>query len=83
MNLIIGGHSHTNLTSATVVGNTTVVQAYYNGRNLGRADVTVNPSGTVAVSWQRISVSTSGAADPTIAALVASYVRRPGLPGFN
>ena len=31
-NLIIGGHSHTNLTTATTVGTTKVVQAYYNGR---------------------------------------------------
>ena len=77
VNLIIGGHSHTNLASATVVGNTSVAQAYYNGRNLGQADVTVNPSGTVAVSWQRISISTSGAADPTLAALVSSYVNDP------
>jgi 2',3'-cyclic-nucleotide 2'-phosphodiesterase (5'-nucleotidase family) len=77
VNLIIGGHSHTNLASATVVGNTSVAQAYYNGRNLGQADVTVNPSGTVAVSWQRISISTSGTADPTLAALVSSYVNDP------
>jgi 2',3'-cyclic-nucleotide 2'-phosphodiesterase (5'-nucleotidase family) len=76
-NLIIGGHSHTTLTSATVVGSTTVAQAYYNGRNLGQADVTVNPSGTVAVSWQRISISTSGAVDPTLAALISSYVNDP------
>jgi 2',3'-cyclic-nucleotide 2'-phosphodiesterase (5'-nucleotidase family) len=37
-NLIIGGHSHSNLTAATMVGNTAVVQAYYNGRTVGRAD---------------------------------------------
>ena len=40
-NLIIGGHSHSNLAAATVVGTTTVAQAYYNGRTVGRADVTV------------------------------------------
>ena len=41
-NLIIGGHSHSNLTAATMVGNTAIVQAYYNGRTVGRADVTVS-----------------------------------------
>ena len=42
-NLIIGGHSHTD-TSATArpwSATTTVAQAYYNGRKVGRADITV------------------------------------------
>ena len=56
-NLIIGGHSHTNLAAATVVGNTTVVQAYYNGRKVGRADITVDKAtGAVTVAWQRLTV---------------------------
>ena len=46
VNLIIGGHSHTDLAAATVVGNTAVVQAHYAGRKVGRADFTVNPDGT-------------------------------------
>jgi 2',3'-cyclic-nucleotide 2'-phosphodiesterase (5'-nucleotidase family) len=50
-NLIIGGHSHSNLTAATVVGGkTTVAQAYYNGRAVGRADVTVGTDGAVGVA---------------------------------
>jgi 2',3'-cyclic-nucleotide 2'-phosphodiesterase (5'-nucleotidase family) len=72
-NLIIGGHSHTNLAAATVVGSTSVVQAYYNGRKVGRADVTVATSGAVTVNWQSLAVSTTGAKDPTIDALVTSY----------
>ncbi len=48
--LIIGGHSHTNLltqapplpTGFVVGGKTTVAQAYYNGRQVGRADFTVD-----------------------------------------
>ena len=35
VNLIIGGHSHTDLAAATMVGNTAVVQAHYNGRKVG------------------------------------------------
>ncbi len=55
-NLIIGGHSHTNLTSATTVGATTIVQAYYNGRNVGEADLTYNTvTGAVTVNWSVIS----------------------------
>jgi 5'-nucleotidase / UDP-sugar diphosphatase len=35
VNLIIGGHSHTNLATATTVGSTKIVQAHYNGRRVG------------------------------------------------
>jgi len=67
--LIIGGHSHSNLSAAgvfTVNGKTTtVVQAYYNGRQLGRADLTYDPgTGNVSVAWQKISVPVP-AAGPT------------------
>ena len=62
--LIIGGHSHTNLTSATVVSGTTVVQAYYAGRKVGRADLTIDTTAhTTLVAWQPITISTSGPVD--------------------
>jgi 2',3'-cyclic-nucleotide 2'-phosphodiesterase (5'-nucleotidase family) len=78
VSLIIGGHSHTNLAAATVVGSTTIVQAYYNGRNLGRADLTFNPdTKAVTVAWQRIVISTSGAQDPAVNALISSYASDP------
>ena len=72
-NLIIGGHSHTNLTAATMVGTTSVVQAYYNGRRVGRADVTVSSTGSVGISWQSLVVSTTGGEDPTIKGIVDTY----------
>lgn len=78
VNLIIGGHSHTNLASATMVGNTMVVQAYYAGRQVGQVDFTVNrTTGAISMTWTKNSVSTSGAEDPTIKALVDSYVNDP------
>jgi 2',3'-cyclic-nucleotide 2'-phosphodiesterase (5'-nucleotidase family) len=56
VNLIIGGHSHTNLMPpATMVGSTAITQAYYNGRNVGEADITVSTSGAVSVSWKVIA----------------------------
>ena len=76
-NLILGGHSHTNMAAATVVGSTTIAQAYYNGRNVGRADVTVSTSGAVSVSWARITGFTAGAKDPIVDALVTSYATNP------
>jgi 2',3'-cyclic-nucleotide 2'-phosphodiesterase (5'-nucleotidase family) len=82
--LIIGGHSHTNLSAATVVtvsgkpGSTSVVQAYYNGRNLGEADLTFDPATRqVTVSWQRILVSTSGPEDATVKGVIQSYANNP------
>ena len=76
-NLIIGGHSHSNLSAATTVGSTKVVQAYYNGRTLGRADVTVGTDGSVGIVWSRYNPLTGYAQDPTISALIAGYASDP------
>ena len=54
VNLIIGGHSHTDLAAAQTVGTTKVVQAHYNGRKVGRADITVGTDGSVTVNWTRL-----------------------------
>jgi 2',3'-cyclic-nucleotide 2'-phosphodiesterase (5'-nucleotidase family) len=83
VNLIIGGHSHTDLAAATVItvagktGETTVAQAHYNGRKVGRADITVGTNGAVSVAWQRLVVSTTGDKDPAIDALITSYATDP------
>ena len=77
VNLIIGGHSHTDLAAAQTVGTTKVVQAHYNGRKVGRADVTVGTDGSVSVAWTRLTVSTTGAADATVAGVIATYATNP------
>lgn len=77
-NLIIGGHSHTNLTAATMVGNTAVVQAYYAGRRVGRADIGVDKStGNVKVAWQSLVVDPKGAEDPDVKARIATWSSNP------
>jgi len=77
-NLILGGHSHTNMAPpATVVGSTTIAHAYYNGRTVGQADITVSTSGEVSVAWSRTTGFTAGAKDPVIDALVTSYATNP------
>ena len=83
--LIIGGHSHTNLLTLTppaptgvVVGSTTIGQAYYNGRQVGRADLSFDPSTkNVTVSWQSLIVDPTGAKDPGIDALITGYASDP------
>ena len=78
VNLIIGGHSHTNLTSATVVNGITIVQAYYNGRRVGNATLVINKStGIVNITWQSLVVSTTGAKDPTMDARIQWWVSDP------
>lgn len=79
VNLIIGGHSHTNLSAATIVGNTTIGQAYYNGRKVGRADITVGTDGSVGITWTGLSVPATDIApvDTTIEDLIASYTNDP------
>ena len=76
-NLIIGGHSHTTLTAATMVGSTAVVQAQYNGRSVGRADITIGTNGSVGIVWSRITGFNTGVEDPTIKALVTSFATDP------
>ncbi len=79
--LIIGGHSHTNMASTgpTIVGGqTTVAQAYYNGRQLGQADFTFDPATkATTVAWKTNVISTSGAKDPTIDTLITTYASDP------
>jgi 2',3'-cyclic-nucleotide 2'-phosphodiesterase (5'-nucleotidase family) len=84
-NLIIGGHSHTSLETATVVkvsgkaGETVVGQAAYNGRRVGRADVTVNPDGKVGIAWTYKLVPTAADApvDAAVQAVVDGYANDP------
>ena len=91
--LIIGGHTHTDLSAAKVVtvtgksGQTTVVQAHYNGRKVGRADLTYDSAtGGVTVAWTRLVVPTSTAKpnepagateDATIKSLIQTYSSNP------
>ncbi|HEX9259996.1 MAG TPA: bifunctional metallophosphatase/5'-nucleotidase, partial [Acidimicrobiales bacterium] len=78
VNLIIGGHSHTDVTTPEVVGNTTVVQAHYAGRKVGRADMTFDSAtGAVTVTWSRLVVGTGGAEDLAIKNLVTAYASDP------
>lgn len=78
VNLIIGAHSHTDLTAATMIGGTAVVQAHYNGRKVGRADISFDPgTGAVTVTWTRLVVGTSDPEDTTVKDLISGYASDP------
>ncbi len=75
VSLIIGGHSHTDVTTPFVYGETTVVQAHYSGRKVGRADFTYDTAtGDVTVAWTRIVVGTSDTQYQPIVDLINGYV---------
>jgi 2',3'-cyclic-nucleotide 2'-phosphodiesterase (5'-nucleotidase family) len=76
-NLIIGGHSHTNLTDPYIIGPTTIGQAYYNGRKVGRADITVGTDGSVSVVWDDLAIPTTDPMDPAVEALIYDYANDP------
>jgi 2',3'-cyclic-nucleotide 2'-phosphodiesterase / 3'-nucleotidase / 5'-nucleotidase len=82
-NLIIGGHSHTDVGGASpapavaTVGATKVVQAHYNGRKVGQADITVGTDGSVSVTWTRLVVSTTGAENTDVKTLITTYATDP------
>ncbi len=76
VSLIIGGHSHTDLSvpGASVVGGTTIGQAYYNGRQVGEADFTFDASTrTAAVTWKTNKISTTAAEDATVKGVIDGY----------
>ncbi len=78
VNLIIGGHSHTDVTAAVKVGNTSVVQAHSAGRKVGRADFTFDPAtGAVTLTWTRLVVATGDPEYPPVKTLVDGYVNDP------
>jgi len=84
VDLIIGGHSHTNLSAAQIIevagmpGKTYVVQAHYAGRRVGRADIAYNRTDdTVAINWQSLAVSTSGEQDAATLARLNTWAQDP------
>jgi len=56
IDLIIDGHSHTNMTSPMVVNGVPIVQAFEWGKVLGRADIDVENGKVVKIDWQAIPV---------------------------
>ncbi|HEY6029848.1 MAG TPA: 5'-nucleotidase C-terminal domain-containing protein, partial [Gaiellaceae bacterium] len=80
VSLIIGGHSHTDVQPPypVVDGVTPVVQAHYNGRQVGEADMTFDPATkAVTVSWQKLIVPKTGAEDSLVKATIDSYANDP------
>jgi len=77
-NIIIGGHEHLDLAAAQVISGTTIVQAHYAGRKLGRLDLVVNTAAdTATVKWTKIVVGTSDPEDAATKARVNIWAQDP------
>lgn len=76
--LIIGGHSHTNLLAAQNISGTTVVQAQYNGRKVGRADIVIDTTAdTAIVSWQPITITATAPENAAVKNRLALWTNDP------
>ncbi|MBN1137003.1 MAG: 5'-nucleotidase C-terminal domain-containing protein [Anaerolineae bacterium] len=78
VDLIIGGHSHTDLSAATIVDGTTVVQAHYAGRKVGKATLVIDKAtGDVDITWERIVVGTGDPENPAVKAAIEAWANDP------
>jgi 2',3'-cyclic-nucleotide 2'-phosphodiesterase (5'-nucleotidase family) len=73
VSLIIGGHSHTDMTASSpnkpngdLISGTLIVQANNSGLQVGQATITVTTGVTPTVSWLTNKFTTSSPADATI-----------------
>lgn len=69
--VIVGGHTHTEMTKPDMVGGTLIVQAGSHGKFLGRLDLEVEDGRVVAHDYHLLPVG--GPEDPEMLALLAPY----------
>ena len=77
LDLIVGGHSHTRLTEARVVGSTRIVQAGSRMKNLGRVRLEVEDGRVVSADAGLIELFAAGVRErPELAAEVHAFEQR-------
>ena len=82
IDLIIDGHSHTDMKEPLVVNGTPIVQAAYNSRVVGRAVLSFNKGAVALKEWKPLPlnlkkdgalIGTAIVPDPEVAAMVKKY----------
>lgn len=77
IDVIVGGHTHTELAQGTVVTNdgapVVIVQTGQYNKNLGQLDVTFNAEGVITSHTAKLHLVANAAADAEAAELLASY----------
>jgi len=76
LDVIVGGHSHTEVDEAASAGNAVVVQAKSYGEYLGRLDLMIDDGKVLDYQYALIPIDASIAEDPEVAAVVADYEGR-------
>lgn len=73
IDVIVGGHSHTEVPTPVKEGKTIIVQAGEYAKFLGRLDITVKDGDVVSYNGSLIPVANKVASDPTVADIIAKY----------
>ncbi len=75
--LIIGGHSHTDMAAAEVRNGITIAQAHYATRKVGKATIAVETSthSVTSLNWTRLTVGATS--DAATAAQIATWTSDP------
>ncbi len=76
IDVVVGGHSHTEVPEAARAGNAIVVQAKSYGEFLGRLDLTVEGGRVVTYDYRLIPMDTTAPVSPQVAAIVDEYAGR-------
>lgn len=76
LDVIVGGHSHTQVDEAVRVGSTLVVQAKAYGEYLGRLDLVIDDGKVCSYDYRLIPMDSSVPEEPEVAAVIADYQQR-------
>ena len=76
LDLIVGGHSHTQVDEAARVGNALVVSAKSYGEYLGRLDLVIDNGEVCSHEYRLIPMDATAPQAPEVAAVVADYQGR-------
>ncbi len=74
IDVIVSGHTHTNLAEPVIVDGTVIVQAYAYTKRLGVLDIELTPSGVSVLSYDSVTIDDSIPGDAETQALVQSYI---------
>jgi len=76
IDVIVSGHTHTNLPAPVIVNGTVIVQAHAYARRLGVLDIELTPTGVNVLSYDYRAIDDSILGDPETQAQVDAYIQR-------
>ncbi len=76
LDVVVGGHSHTEVQEAALAGNAVVVQAKSYGEYLGRLDLMIEDGRVCGYEYGLIPMDASAPVDQEVALIIDSYVGR-------